>query len=54
MLESQEVKDGNRINLTFTSFEVEFDPFGDCGYDYVEVSYGNFSKKYCGFTVTLR
>ena len=46
-----EVSDGNRINLTFTSFEVEFDPFGDCGFDYVEVSYGNFSKKYCGLSV---
>ena len=43
-----EVNDGNRINLTFISFEVEFDPFGDCGFDYVEVSYGNFTKKYCG------
>ena len=46
-----EVSDGNRINLTFTSFEVEFDPFGDCGFDYVEVSYGNFSEKYCGLSV---
>ena len=43
-----EVNDGHRINLTFISFEVEFDPFGDCGFDYVEVSYGNFSEKYCG------
>ena len=43
-----EVNDGDRINLTFISFEVEFDPFGDCGFDYVEVSYGNFIKKYCG------
>ena len=45
-----EVNDGNRINLTFTNFEVEFDPFGDCGFDYVEVSYGNFSEKYCGLS----
>ena len=45
-----EINDGNRINLTFTNFEVEFDPFGDCGFDYVEVSYGNFSEKYCGLS----
>ena len=45
-----EIDDGNRINLTFTNFEVEFDPFGDCGFDYVEVSYGNFSEKYCGLS----
>ena len=46
-----EVDDGKRINLTFTNFEVEFDPFGDCGFDYVEVSYRNFSEKYCGLSV---
>ena len=43
-----EVNDGDKINLTFISFEVEFDPFGDCVFDYVEVSYGNFIEKYCG------
>ena len=45
-----EINDGSKINLTFTNFEVEFDPFGDCGFDYVEVSYGNFSEKYCGLS----
>ena len=43
-----EVNEGNIINLTFTSFEVEFDPFSDCGFDYVEVSYESFSEKICG------
>ena len=43
-----EINDGSVINLTFTKFEVEFDPFGDCGFDYVEISFGNFIEKYCG------
>ena len=43
-----EINDGGVINLTFTKFEVEFDPFGDCVYDYVEISFGNFIEKYCG------
>ena len=43
-----EINDGSKINLTFITFEVEFDPFGDCGFDYVEISFGNFIEKYCG------
>ena len=43
-----EINDGSKINLTFITFEVEFDPFDDCGFDYVEISFGNFNEKYCG------
>ena len=37
---------GGKIRLIFTSFDVEAER--NCGYDYVEVSFGSFSRKYCG------
>merc|ERR1711990_860483 len=36
---------GKRIRLTFQTFELEEN---SCDYDYVEVSFENFKKKYCG------
>jgi len=38
--------DGSKIQLTFNSFDLEDD--ASCSYDYVQISYGTFSKKYCG------
>merc|ERR1719154_1054154 len=37
---------GSRILLTFNSFDLEDD--ASCSYDYVQISYGTFSRKYCG------
>ena len=37
---------GKRIRLTFQTFKLEFE--SSCGYDYVEVSYENIKKRYCG------
>jgi len=37
---------GSKIQLTFNSFDLEDD--ASCSYDYVQISYGTFSKKYCG------
>ena len=36
--------------MTFDSFDVE-DCWDDCCYDFVEVSYGSFSQKFCGSTI---
>ena len=41
-----EVAEGRRIQLTFTSFNIEY--HHRCLYDYVEVSSGTFKEKYCG------
>ena len=35
--------------MTFDSFDLEDCP--DCGCDFVEVSYGSFSQKFCGSTI---
>ena len=39
-------RDGGNIQLTFVSFDVEYE--SSCGYDYVEVSYGDYSERFCG------
>ena len=41
-----EAAEGRRIQLTFTSFNIEY--HSRCNYDYVEVSSGTFKEKYCG------
>ena len=38
---------GSKVQLTFTSFSLEAGP-GVCPYDYVEISSGGESRKYCG------
>ena len=35
--------------LTFEAFDIE--NHRSCGWDWVEVSYGSFSQKYCGSTI---
>ena len=40
---------GHQTTLTFSSFDVEQHP--QCGWDYVEVSYGDFRQKFCGDSV---
>ena len=37
---------GYVIQLSFSSFDVEY--HSRCGYDWVEVSYGSYSEKFCG------
>ena len=37
---------GHVIQLSFSSFDVEY--HSRCGYDWVEVSYGSYSEKFCG------
>ena len=43
---------GYKLQLTFDSFKLEGrDGHGECGYDYVEVSYagtGGGARRYCG------
>ena len=39
-------ENGGNIQLTFVSFNVEFD--SSCSYDYVEVLYGDYSERFCG------
>ena len=41
-----EVAPGQRIQLTFESFDLEAHP--DCRYDYVQISHGSSQQKYCG------
>merc|ERR1712062_357725 len=41
-----EVAPGQRIQLTFESFDLE--AHSDCGYDYVQISHGSFQQRYCG------
>merc|ERR1712062_156469 len=41
-----EVAPGQRIKLTFESFDLEAD--SHCRYDYVQISHGSFQQKYCG------
>ena len=41
---------GKRIQLTFTSFHLEAK--SGCRYDHLEVSYGTFSKKFCGTRIS--
>ena len=42
-------ENGGNIQLTFVSFDLEYGE--DCGYDWVEVLYGDYSEKFCGDTV---
>ena len=39
-------ENGGNIQLTFVSFDVEYE--SSCGYDYVEVMYGDYSERFCG------
>ena len=41
-----EAPEGHIIQLIFKSFDVE--AHSSCGYDWVEVSYGSYSEKFCG------
>ena len=41
-----EVASGKKIKLTFESFAVE--SHSSCRYDYVLISFGSVSQKYCG------
>ena len=41
---------GSKVQLTFSSFALESGP-GVCPYDYVEISSGGESTKYCGSTL---
>ena len=43
------MSDGNRLNVTFTNFNIE--SHSSCSFDYVEISYGRFRQKYCGDTI---
>ena len=43
-----EVPSGQKVELTFESFELEL--HSSCGYDYVQVSFGSTKQKYCGST----
>ena len=44
-----DVEDGETVVLTFQAFDLEEHP--DCVWDWVEVSYGSISQKFCGSTV---
>ena len=41
-------QDGYLVQLTFETFDLE--P-GDCNYDFVEVSYDSYSRKFCGDSI---
>ena len=41
-----EAPEGHIIQLTFESFDIEAEY--SCAYDWVEVSYGSYSEKFCG------
>ena len=45
-----EAENGGKIKLTFERFDVEPKSYWQtsCSNDYVEVSYGSFSQKFCG------
>jgi len=43
-----EVAPGQRIKLTFESFDLEAPSTSGCRYDYVQISHGSFQQKYCG------
>ena len=40
---------GSMVRLTFEAFDIE--DHEDCEWDWVEVSYGSFSQKYCGSSI---
>ena len=40
------VAEGYSVQLTFLKFNLE--PHSSCEYDYVEISYGDYSQKLCG------
>ena len=42
-------ENGGKIQLTFVSFDLEY--HSSCNRDYVEVSYGSYSERFCGDTV---
>ena len=37
------------VQLTFETFDLEYS--ADCRYDFVEVSYGSYSTKFCGGSI---
>ena len=41
-----EAQNGGNIQLNFIGFDLENHP--SCSYDYVEVSYGSYSERFCG------
>ena len=41
-----EAENGGNILLTFLSFDIE--AHSGCNYDWVEVTYGDFSERFCG------
>ena len=44
-----EVPVGKKVQLTFQSFDIE--DHASCIYDYVEVSYGSYSERFCGTSI---
>ena len=42
---------GGKIKLTFEAFDLEPQDHSRCIWDWVEVSYGSFSEKYCGTSI---
>ena len=46
---SLSVAAGSKIELTFESFELEFE--ASCGYDYLSITDGSDTKKLCGSTL---
>ena len=40
---------GKKVQLTFQSFDIE--DHASCIYDYVEVSYGSYSERFCGTSI---
>ena len=40
---------GSMVRLTFEAFDIE--DHEDCEWDWVEVSYGSFSEKFCGNSI---
>ena len=46
------VEPGTQLKLTFDSFSLEEpDYYYDCEYDYVEVSFDDYSEKFCGDSI---
>ena len=45
-------ENGKEVNLFFESFDVDYNPTNqECVGDFVEVSYGSISQKFCGNTI---
>ena len=44
-----EADTGYKVHLTFEAFDIE--DHRRCSWDWVEVSYGSFSQKYCGSSI---